>query len=440
MPRLIQIQPRALLAVAACLLLVSSTSRASEKGFTSLFDGKSLKGWTLLGKKGDGYLVRDGKIVCASGGGGNLLSDKDYSDFVLRLEYRVGPGGNNGIGIRAPFTDKQVAYFGMEIQVLDDDHPKYANLKPWQFCGSVYGVVPAKRGAIEPANEWNKMEIEAQGRHMKVTLNGKVVVNTDLNAVTEAETIESHPGFLRSSGRIGFLGHNDEVEFRNIRIKELPAAIIDNKPPAGFKALFNGRDLDGWQGLLDAPYDNPHKRKELPLDQYAERQLKANDRMAKNWRISKGALTYVGNGFDNLQTISDYTNYELLVDWRVEPDADSGIYLRGTPQVQIWDSLGKDLAARVGSGGLYNNKSHTSIPNVRADRFTGEWNHFRIIMLDDRVTVFLNDQLVVHDGKRGIKLENYWNRDLPLIPIGPIELQAHKSRVQFKNIFLRELP
>ncbi len=422
------------------LLTVGLDAPALERGFTSLFDGKTLKGWTLAGKKGDGYVVRDGHIVCTEGGGGNLLTEKEYGDFILRLEYRVGPGGNNGVGIRAPLTDKQIAYYGMEIQVLDDDHPKYANLKPWQFCGSIYGVTPARRGATKAAGMWNSMEITAIGRRMQVKLNGRKVVDANLNDVTDPQIIESHPGMLRAVGRIGLLGHNDEVAFRNIRIKELRGTILDNQPPEGFTALFNGRNLDGWRGLLHAPYDNPYKRDTLSIDDYVTRQLKADARMRENWQAANGMIAYVGDGFDNLVTDRDYGNCELQVDWRVEPDADSGIYLRGCPQVQIWDTFGKDLLARVGSGGLFNNKTAPDKPLVRADRFTGEWNRFRIVMIENRVTIFLNDQLVVHGGKQGVPLENYWKRDLPLPPLGPIELQAHKTRVQFKNIFIRELP
>lgn len=424
----------------AGLSLLPVASPAVERGFTSLFDGRSLQGWTLVGKKGEGYVVRDGMIVCVKGGGGNLMTEKEYEDFTLRLEYRTEAGGNNGVGLRAPLTDKQVAYYGMEIQLLDDDDPKYAKLNPWQFCGSIYGVIPAQRGATKPAGAWQKMEITCVGRRIKVELNGKTIVNADLNSVTDAEILATHPGLLRSRGRIALLGHNELTEFRNLRIKELRTDSIDNRPPEGFQSLFDGRSYAGWRGLLDRPYDNPYKAEALGLEQFAELQLKANDRMRRNWVIANGVISYVGNGFDNLRTERDFANFELLADWRIKPDADSGLYLRGSPQVQIWDTFGKDLKTRVGSGGLFNNKTHPSVPNLRADRFTGEWNQFRILMLGDRVTIFLNEELVVYEGKRGELMENYWNRDLPLPPLGPIELQAHQTGVDFKNIFIRELP
>lgn len=403
----------------------------SERGFVSLFDGKTLNGWKLMGAKGAGYGVKDGVIYCAQGGGGNLLTEKEYSDFVLRIEYRLQAAGNNGVGIRAPMTDKSIAYDGMEIQILDDKDPKYADLKPWQVNGSVYGVIPAKRMDQRALGEWNEQEITVIGRKIQVKVNGKVVVKGDLNDVTDAETLQKHPGMLREKGHIGLLGHNDYVEFRNIRVKELPKTKVTNHLPDGFARLFNGVDLHGWQGLVA----DPVKRRAMPLDQWAVKQLEADRLMAKNWVVNKGVITYVGDGFDNLCTVRGYVNFELVLDWRILEKSDSGVYLRGSPQVQIWDDL-------VGSGGLYNNKINPSKPLSRSDYFVGEWNRMRIVMLGDKVMVYLNDELVTYDPKKreGITLENYWERDKPIYPWGPIELQAHKTPVQFKNVFIRELP
>ncbi len=402
-----------------------------EKGFVSLFDGKSLKGWTLLGAKGGGYGVTNGVLYCAQGGGGNLLTEKQYEDFVLRLEFKLQAAGNNGVGIRAPLTDKQIAYDGMEIQILDDADPKYANLKPWQFHGSVYGLIPAKRAKLRPLGEWNVQEITCIGRKIQVKVNGKVIVNGDLNDVTDAETIQKHPGMFREKGHIALLGHNDYVEFRNIRVKELAKPEITNRLPEGFERLFNGVDLQGWQGLVD----DPVKRKAMPLDAWAVKQIAADRLMEKNWVVNQGVVSYVGDGFDNLCTVREYGNYELVLDWKIQEKGDSGVYVRGAPQVQIWDEP-------VGSGGLFNNKVNLDKPLKRADYFVGEWNRMRILMLGDKAMVFLNDELVTYDVKKrlGVVLENFWERDKPIYPWGPIELQAHKMPVHFKNIFIRELP
>src|ERR1051326_5632785 len=149
----------------SCLLLGVAGAAGTESGFTSLFDGQTLKGWTLVDKKGAGYGVSNGVIYCALNGGGNLLTEKEYSDFILRLDFRLDDGGNNGIGIRTPLVS-DATYAGMEIQVLDDKAPKHANIKPWQFNGSIYNIVPAKSGTPK-IHEWNSYEITARGRHIK---------------------------------------------------------------------------------------------------------------------------------------------------------------------------------------------------------------------------------------------------------------------------------
>jgi hypothetical protein len=197
---------------------------AAEPGFVALFDGKTLDGWTLTDKKGDGYGVKDGVIFCATGGGGKLLTDKEYADFILRFEFKMPPeGSNNGIGIRAPL-EGDAAYAGMEIQVLDEAAAlagKWGKLREAQYHGSVYDVFPAKRGAMKPAGEWNQEEITAKGREITVTLNGKTILHENLDTVKDPEVLKKHPGLQNKSGHIGFLGHNDFVEFRNVRIKTL---------------------------------------------------------------------------------------------------------------------------------------------------------------------------------------------------------------------------
>jgi len=193
-----------------------------EQDFKPLFDGKSLDGWTLVNKQGPGYVVEDGVLVCPAHGGGNLFTQREYANFVLRFEFRLEPGGNNGVGIRSPL-EGDPAYVAMEIQILDDEAEQYAGkLQPWQYHGSIYGVVPAKRGYTKPAGEWNSEEILCDGRHVRVTLNGEVIVDANLDDVKDPDVLAKHPGLARTSGHIGFLGHGTRVEFRNIRLKELP--------------------------------------------------------------------------------------------------------------------------------------------------------------------------------------------------------------------------
>jgi hypothetical protein len=297
-------------------------------------------------------------------------------------------------------------------------------------------VAPAKRGAVKPAGQWNREEITAIGRRIKVVLNGQTVVDADLNQVTDPKVIAEHPGFRRQIGHVGFLGHGpSEVQFREIWIKDLSKPEVDNKPPAGFKALFNGKDLTGWKGVPDPPADSPAVRAKMGAAELAAAQAKADQKMRDHWKIQDGTLVYDGKGF-SLATAQDYGDFEMFVDWKIEKEGDSGIYLRGAPQVQIWDAENHPGQPGAGSGGLYNNQKNPAVPLKKADKAPGEWNRFQILMQGDKVTVFLNGETVVLNTP----LENYWERDKPIYPTGQIELQHHGSKLEFKNIYIRELP
>ncbi len=210
----------------------------------------------------------------------------------------------------------------------------------------------------------------------------------------------------------------------------------DNIPPEGFTVLFNGKDLSGWKGLLSPKkhLDNPSIRAKLSKEELTREQMAADQRMREHWKVEDGVIVFDGKG-DSLCTDRDFGNFEMYVDWKISPGGDSGIYLRGSPQVQIWDPANK-AAGGVGSGGLYNNKKNPDKPTEVADKPVGEWNTFHIKMVDDKVTVWLNDKLVVDN----VTLENYWERDKPIYPTGQIELQNHSSPLWFKNIYIKELP
>jgi len=194
----------------------------------------------------------------------------------------------------------------------------------------------------------------------------------------------------------------------------------------GFVSLFNNEDLLGWKGLVE----NPIKRAKMGPVELRSAQQKADDDMHLHWKVLDGVLVFDGKG-QNLCTTRDYGDFELFVDWKIEPGGDSGIYLRGSPQVQIWDPA----KGPEGSGGLYNNQIGPSKSLVPGDNPVGSWNTFHILMTGVRVTVFLNDVLVVDD----VIMENYWERGKPIYPTGQIELQAHSTPLDFKDIYLREI-
>lgn len=193
----------------------------AEEGFEPLFDGRTLDGWVLLGQHGEGYTVEDGKIVCAAGSGGNLLSAAEYSDFVLRFEFKLESGSNNGLCIRCPLAWRALAYDGNELQIIDNSAERYANIQPWQKHGSLYNVAPAKTGALKPVGEWNEQQVTVDGSHVEVVLNGVRILDFDTEQVRDPQTLARHPGLRRTSGHVGFLGHNEPIEFRNIRIRRL---------------------------------------------------------------------------------------------------------------------------------------------------------------------------------------------------------------------------
>jgi len=208
--------------------------------------------------------------------------------------------------------------------------------------------------------------------------------------------------------------------------------LTENPAEGGYVALFNGKNLDGWKGLVE----NPIKRAKMSKKELAAAQEKANKAAQESWVVENGDLIFTGKG-DNLCTEKLYGDFEMLVDWKLYPgpEPDAGIYLRGTPQVQIWDTSRVNVGAQVGSGGLYNNQQNPSKPLKVADQKVGEWNTFRIVMLGERVSVWLNGELVTDN----VILENYWDRKQPIFSMEQIELQAHGSKVAYRDIFIKEI-
>jgi alpha-L-fucosidase len=239
-----KIMPFALSADRKNEVLSELSKLSTSEGFTSLFNGINLHGWV-----GDtvAYGVENGLIVTipSKGSIGNLYTKNEYSDFIIRFEFQLTPAANNGLGIRAPLTG-DAAYVGMELQILDDSDTSYANLHPYQYQGSVYGVIPARRGYLKPVGEWNYEEVTAKGDHIKIILNGTTIVDGDISGPRDNGTMDhkEHPGLKNRTGHIGFLGHGSLVKFRSIWIKDLSASASSTvKPPEPFGPVPSARQL-----------------------------------------------------------------------------------------------------------------------------------------------------------------------------------------------------
>ncbi len=230
-------------------------------------------------------------------------------------------------------------------------------------------------------------------------------------------------GLLEKTSKV-LKGGDADYQREAIRkyLSEMPAG-------EGYVSMFNGKDLSGWKGLVA----DPVKRAKMDAATLKKEQEKADVKMKEGWSVKDGLLVFGGHG-DNLCTEKKYGDFEMFVDWKITKDGDAGIYLRGTPQVQIWDTSRRSDGAQVGSGGLYNNQKNESKPLKVADNAIGEWNNFHIIMKGDRVTVYLNGELVVNNTM----LENYWDRKLPIFAEEQLELQAHGTYVAYRNLYIRE--
>lgn len=222
--------PRLLLSLVAVLCLPAMTpslfagdlsADEQAEGFVPLFDGRTLDGWTGAVT---GYEVADDAITCIPEKGGNLYTCGEYADFVLRFDCRLDAGGNNGIGIRVP-AGGHASTDGMEIQMLDNTSAQYKDIQPYQFHGSVYGIIPAKRGYLKPVGAWNQHEIRCIGRRITIILNGETIVDGDLDVALANGALDGkeHAGARRSSGHLVLCGHGTRVQFRNLRIRPVTA-------------------------------------------------------------------------------------------------------------------------------------------------------------------------------------------------------------------------
>jgi hypothetical protein len=402
-------------------IVCSMASAEQELKMRSLFNGKDLTGW-----KGEGYIVEEGAISCSSKGR-NLMTEETFSNYVLEFDFLLTPGANNGLGIHYPGTGDG-AYTGMEIQVLDNTAEKYKNLKEYQFHGSIYTLAPAKKSGLKPLGEWNHQRVTVNGSKLQVILNGETILDVDLEELSKKDP--KHEGVKRRAGHIAWLGHGDKVSYKNIQIADLaPTVNSEELKSTGFTPIFDGASLKGWK----------------------------HEPQTKNWSAFNGVLKHDGTPTPtkDLWSEKSYKDITVQLDWRwsgrgpmkmqpiVLPDGsstenaeieelDSGLYLRGDikSQVNFWNWT-------IGSGEVYgfrtNNKLPPEIragvtPKAKADKPLGEWNRTIVTIKGDRLTVNLNGQTVIE------------NAQLPGTPTeGPIGFQNHGSKIDFANVWIKEL-
>jgi 3-keto-disaccharide hydrolase len=200
-----------------CILTFASMAIAAEEGFTPIFDGKTLDGWQ---GSTDQYYVKDG-VIGSTKEARYLFTKKKYDNFIIRFEFKLSPGSNSGLGMRYP-GEGTGAFVGLESQILDNSAEKYADkIQPYQYHGSIYGLIPAKRGFLKPVGEWNSEEIVLDGTKVRVTLNGHVIAEGDLSTIKEPMDHRDHPGLKNKTGFIALLGHGGGMWYRNLRVKEL---------------------------------------------------------------------------------------------------------------------------------------------------------------------------------------------------------------------------
>ena len=457
-----------------------------NEGFVSLFNGVDLEGWEGATAMYGVDPREPGVLQCfpdrklPQGQRGDLVTAKEYGNFVLRFEFMMPTNGNNGLGIRITDPTKDAAYHAMcELQLLDDGGSSYYDaaakkdkLKPYQYTGSVYGIVPSLRdnvgkqlgwkeknftgggSYVRTPGMWNFEEVKVIGSEIEVYLNGYLVTKADVSRFkgdgTDTPDGKAHPGLHNMRGRIGWLGHGHNVKWKNIRIKELPddakmgqvCPCQRMKAPCGFETYFDGCPSQlktMWKGVTtEEKFDNPIVRQKAAPEKRAEMQKVADAQRDAHWSVRNGNLYFDGfKGGYSLATKRDYADFELWADWRIMSiTGDSGLYLRGAPQVQIWDAHNQ---WHIGSGGLYNNQ-YAKTGNISkalkiADRQVGDWNRFPVIMKGEKVSVWLNGELVVDN----VTLENYWDRSQKIFPSEQIELQCHGDPTEWRNIFIKEL-
>jgi HEAT repeat protein len=359
---------------------------AKEAAFDALLDWKGLEAAGVL------------YAICRDASAASYC-DRAFTGYVKLISNPSLTGENRMLGL------------GNALEVAKTDQQKNSILRQLGRTGTFQGMLLAGEFLDNKALQQN-----AANAVMNIALSHPDYTGTTVRALLQ-----------KASGVLD----NPDAGYQREAIKKH----LDEMPAGeGFVSLFNGKDLTGWKGLVE----NPVARAKMKPAQLEKAQVKADEQMRNDWKVKDGLLVFDGAGYDNICTVKQYGDFEMYVDWKLDPNGhepDAGIYLRGTPQVQMWDTSRVKVGAQVGSGGLYNNRLHESKPLKVADNPLGEWNTMYIKIVGDRVTVYLNGELVTDN----VILENFWDRKQPIFPIEQIELQAHGSKVYYRTIYVKEL-
>ena len=432
------------------LVLAAALSGVAWGDWLKLSEGEDLTGWQ--GGEGQetvaGYTLKDG-VISSAPGCSNLMTAKEYEDYIMEFEFRLTPGANNGLGIHYP-GEGDPAYAGMELQILDNSAEKYqGKLKDYQWHGSLYTLAPAKKGFLKPVGEWNSQRVTVRGSRVSVELNGVTVLYEDLDKLNELHP--KHEGAKRRKGKVSFCGHGDVVSWRKVRIVEIPFGPDREEalylPPGkkdeslakhGFQSLIAKGDLSQWKmepgheghwTVKDdwiLAYDGKSEAEDKSLwgaEDLTDFELVCDWRFAENGSPKEQPIV-LPNGLNMRGAKDEVIRKEI-------EELDSGIYLRGKAgtQINIWNWT-------VGSGEVYGvRNSAVSLPyraavtpRSKADRPVGEWNRFVIQMKGEAVTVYLNGRCVLFEARLP-----------PVKKSGPIALQHHGSAMEFGNLAIRPL-
>ncbi len=388
--------------------------RDSEAGWVALFNGKDLSGWRAIGCRKEDWGVDAAREVLfarrnsGQKDGGWLMTEKEYRDFELRLEFKVSPGSNSGVALRSPLRGDP-AYTGMEVQVLDDDSAR--KIEPWQRTGSIYGVVPSREQPTKPVGQWNSYHIVCKGRHVTVELNGERIVDANLGEhVGKAPDRRGHPGILRDGGHIGLQTHTGRVEFRKIVIRELEQKKPGAEESPGFQPLFNGEDLAGWRTHPGQP---------------------------GHWEARDGVLEGRGPTSHLYTERDDFANFHLRLEANVAAGDESGVCFRcafGAGADSAGPNCPEGYRVHLCSGPddlLQTGSLVGLVPVTKRLVEPGQWFTLEVIARDERLVTKVNGTTVADFTDRA---GTYRRGRLALQKIG------RGTVVRFRNIEVRELP